>query len=421
VPQFHDPSQLRPLADAAELIRLRWAAVAGQLAAVGVTAAAGKHREALGLLVVVLIGAASNLVAARRKAPAPQPFLIALIGLDVLLLSAMLVLTGGALSPLIPLYVVYPVLGAILLQPGMAWANFALVMAAHASLLVFAPWGGQLAKAQAPVAGHVWGLFATLGVASPFLVTTLLRTRQALSSADRRLARARANQEQTARLTSLATLAAGAAHELATPLGTIAVVAGELARREGDPQVAQDGALIGAEVARCRRVLHELAADAGEGAGEQRKPVPIGDIIDLALDGYGDEIVVEMSDELAEQPWTVPPRLVAQALRRLLGNAHHASPPGATVSLRVTCTDEILRLEVADHGHGMSPEVLARATEPFFTTRQHGVGMGLGLWFVRSVAEHLGGKLSLTSVQGQGSTAVLTLPSVSPTSSSPPG
>ena len=123
-----------------------------------------------------------------------------------------------------------------------------------------------------------------------------------------------------------------------------------------------------------------------------------------------------MSDELAERPWTAPPRLVAQALLRLLGNAaQRLTPPGEDGDLRVTCTDQASALEVADYGHGMSPEVLARATEPFFTTRQHGVGMGLGLWFVRSVAENLGGKLSLTSVQGQGTTAVLTLPSVSQT------
>ena len=167
MPLEPNPILLRPLADSTELIRLRWAVVAGQLAAVGVTAAAGKQKEATGLLIVVLIGAASNLVASRRSAPTPQLFLVLLIALDVLLITAMMALTGGALSPLIPLYVVYPVLGAIVLQPGLAWFNFAFVMVAHASLVVFLPWGSQLTRAQAPVTGHVWGLFRHPGRGQP--------------------------------------------------------------------------------------------------------------------------------------------------------------------------------------------------------------------------------------------------------------
>jgi two-component system, sensor histidine kinase RegB len=82
------------------------------------------------------------------------------------------------------------------------------------------------------------------------------------------------------------------------------------------------------------------------------------------------------------------------------------------VLLLVEATALALRLEVRDYGSGISPEVMLRVGEPFFTTRQPGAGMGLGVFLARSLSEQLGGSFSLTSEPGRGTRAVVQVPLV---------
>jgi two-component system sensor histidine kinase RegB len=78
--------------------------------------------------------------------------------------------------------------------------------------------------------------------------------------------------------------------------------------------------------------------------------------------------------------------------------------------VRAEVDEQQLRIEVSDQGHGMPADVLARAGEPFFTTKQPGRGMGLGLFLVRTLLERLGGKFTLDSEPGRGTSATLYLP-----------
>ena len=107
-----------------------------------------------------------------------------------------------------------------------------------------------------------------------------------------------------------------------------------------------------------------------------------------------------------------PSRATMQALQFLVNNGFDASPAGARVRLDVTPAGGMTRFEVRDAGSGMDAQTLRRATEPFFTTKDPGRGMGLGLFLVRLVAERNGGRLSLQSRLGEGTTATFELPSV---------
>jgi two-component system sensor histidine kinase RegB len=100
----------------------------------------------------------------------------------------------------------------------------------------------------------------------------------------------------------------------------------------------------------------------------------------------------------------------AQALRGMLKNALQASPPEKHIEVSAQREGKMCRVAIRDFGAGMSPDVLARAGEPFFTTKEPGEGMGLGLFLTRVVAERIGGRLDLQSTLGQGTTAVLHLP-----------
>ncbi len=404
------PAPLRPLAIPAEVLRLRWAVVAVQAPLLGWAV----HAQGPGLLPFAVLALALSLggqLLCQRFRAGDLP-VAGLLAVDIGILTLLLVANGGATSGFTSLFLLYPALAATVLSPRLAWAACALVLLCYGGMLLElpAPPVDPHAHHAPPGAGghdmrgHAISMFLAVGIASPVLVLALLRARATLALADARLLIARQAEEQGRRLASLATLAAGASHELATPLATIAVAAGELGRKTAaDSAEGQDVALIRQAVERCRRVLQELSADVGAGSGEQLRTVALGDVLELILEGHGDEIEVEMDEALEEQPWTLPPRLLAQAVRRLIGNALQASPAGRSVLLRVSIRSSGLHFEVQDQGSGMSAEVLARATEPFFTTRPEGTG--LGLWFAQSVAEHLGGTLSLRSEPGRGTVA----------------
>jgi hypothetical protein len=102
------------------------------------------------------------------------------------------------------------------------------------------------------------------------------------------------------------------------------------------------------------------------------------------------------------------------ALQELLDNAAQAADPGGRIVLRTEIADNLAIISVTDDGPGMTPDILRRATEPFFSTRTGGAGKGLGLAIVERFAQRSGGALELVSTQGQGTTARLRLPTITP-------
>jgi two-component system sensor histidine kinase RegB len=135
-------------------------------------------------------------------------------------------------------------------------------------------------------------------------------------------------------------------------------------------------------------------------------------LLENALSGIADRqrLRIEVEEHAAAQLLFLPPRAMAQALRGVVENAQQASPSDSQVRVWAVVDDDRLRIEVRDEGTGMTPDVLARAGEPFYTTKQPGQGMGLGLFVARAVLERLGGKLELNSVALRGTTALLTVP-----------
>jgi two-component system, sensor histidine kinase RegB len=214
------------------------------------------------------------------------------------------------------------------------------------------------------------------------------------------------------------TRAAGAAHELATPLGAIAIASKELDRelsRAGASQGAlEDLRLIRAQVDRCKGILQQMSARAGENAGEPIVEVSVERWVEGALDGLPGRERVRADLACGEVRVRGPVRGMERALRVILTNALQASPGDGEVSLRARCAPGGIAVEVHDGGAGMAPEVLSRVGEPFFTTKAPGQGSGLGIFIARTLAEQLGGALEIQSQPGRGTTARITLPGTQP-------
>jgi two-component system sensor histidine kinase RegB len=406
------------------LIMLRWGAIGGQIATVAVVGLGlGITLPLAPLAVVLALEIATNVACAlwiHEGRAVREGMLAALMLTDIVLLTALLSLTGGPFNPFSCLYLVNIALAAVVLRPAWTWTLVVGSLACFAALFAQPQWGSLASGGRAHAEHmqmHLEGMWVAFGVAAVFIVYFVQRVTRALAARDAELAAARVRTARHERLASLATLAAGAAHELATPLSTIAVAAKELerqlARGTRGADAAADARLIREQVERCRNILEHMAVDAGQSAGEAIVVVRVGDLVEGAVRGFPDRACVRVSMDDRARHCTVdaPPRAVQQALRGVLENARHASAQDVQVELRVRADEACCRIEVRDEGTGMPPEVLARAGEPFFTTKPPGEGMGLGLFLARAVLERLGGKLELSSEPGNGTTAALVLPS----------
>jgi two-component system sensor histidine kinase RegB len=256
-------------------------------------------------------------------------------------------------------------------------------------------------------------MWVALGVAASFIVYFLRRVALELAERERQLAMARERIVRSERLASLATLAAGAAHELGSPLGTIAVAARELerslAQKGSEAPLQEDARLIRAQVDRCRHILDELASNAGGPPGAAFDDVELSELVSRALERFPDAARVSVSLPSTALRLRVPRLAVQKALGSLVHNALLATLDGGVRLIAARRANEVV-ISVEDDGPGMPPEVLEHAREPFFSTREAGAGMGLGLFLATSVVEQLGGRLELESAAGRGTRASLVFP-----------
>lgn len=398
----------------AALTRLRWMAVIGQLGATGLALLLlGLRLPVVPIAIVVLATAISNVLLTYLPALAKPPrwLVQAVLLFDVFLLTVLLYLTGGTGNPFASLYVIHVAMAVIVLPAVWTWVVVAAAAACYGALLLFhrplepAPPDWVLAA----------GGWASLVLVSALLAAFIGRVIRSVRLHELELAAIRERAARSEQLAALTTLAAGAAHELNTPLGTIAVVAKELELTR-DPagtsdSVLEDARLIRREVDRCQTILSRMRVDIGEDFSHH-SVVSLDELEAHLREGVGEESLprVRIVRPPEIQSVQAPPRALEQALLVLLRNGLDASPADRPVTLEVARgTGGRVRFVVRDRGTGMSEEMIRRAGEPFYTTKEPGRGMGLGLFLVRLVAQQCGATFSIDSKIGVGTTCVLEL------------
>jgi len=410
-------SELEPQVTLPWLIKLRWLALVGQLVALALGRAFDFGFEWHALAAVGAVTLVSNLVlvkAAARAVHAGSRVIGGVLVLDMLLLTGLLAASGGAMNPFTVLYVVHITLSAVALSD--AWTiGLASVAVLGFGLLFALPQDPHALHHASSLERHLRGMWVAFLLASGFTAFFVRRVTQAIRAQREEITALRVASARNARLASLTTLAAGAAHELGTPLGTIAVAAHEaLAAAERLPNaaaVAEDLRLIELETERCRDILGQLTTHARERS-------------DAPLDVRAEEVVqslrshlaretlerVEVVEEAPELRLQAPAGALAQSIAALVQNAMEASAGDERVTVRVAAGGAYVSISIEDRGAGIPPEVLGRVGEPFFTTKQPGRGLGLGVFLARAFAESHGGVLAFEARAGGGTRAVLKLP-----------
>lgn len=403
------------------LLRLRWLSLAGQI----VVCSASYWILGLQLPIAILVGCmlftgATNLALwlTNKDLENHSVWVIpAVIACDIAVLTIMLYYTGGAHNPFSTLYALLITLAAILLPAWAAWSavglcglGFSLLFRSEHFLL-----DREGVRCCDDLDFHLQGMWISMVITGAAVAYFVTRLRRDLDKHRTQIANSREKDERQRRFAGLTTLAAGVAHELATPLGTIAVISKDLERQActvcKDSACKTDAKLIREEVARCRAILDRLDERA---AGDLHQPetVPLREIttrLPALLDASHADCI-EWKIHPAEAIATLPIDPFLRSLAVLVKNSCEAAAPSPRVEIVLTRTPGQLEATVRDNGSGIDPEVRARLGEPFYTTKPTGSGMGLGLFLVRTFVENYDGTMTIHSDSGGGTSVTLLLP-----------
>jgi len=346
---------------------------------------------------------------------------------DVVLLTVLLFQTGGVMNPFSFLYLLHIVIGAILMPTYWAWGLTIFTNLCYTSL--YFPFFNSLsnntpeqdtiksvcvdvittvAADKTEMNLHLKGMLVAFALTSLFIVYFIGKIRNALAVHNITLLQLKEERTRSEQLASLATLAAGTAHELSTPLSTIKLVTGEMFQTVSElnqnDEIKEDLVLVRSQIEKCEDVLYQMSEGTGEHRGEQFQYFSSRRLISEAiamLPSFSERIAVEGPID----DFTIygPKQTFKRTLKSLLKNAIDADPhPHSIIKLTCWHDDKFLVFSVRDQGSGMDDETLIKATEPFYTTKQPGAGMGLGLFLAKSVAERFGGRLIIVSAPGKG-------------------
>src|SRR5208283_984603 len=368
------------------VVRLRYGMVAGEVTLIlGMSYGLRLDFPLLWTLAPLAIVLASNILLGRlRMLPVrfTQETLGAVFCLDTLCLTVILGLTGGPNNPFSLLYLVQIALSAIVLRKFWTWVLGALSTACFGLLFFFqVPSAAfQIHQHEQGLSPHLVGMWIAFGIAAALITFFTGKIADALRTREQEVLILQDQVAKNERLASLVTLAAGAAHELGTPLGTIAVVAKELERyainAAHNDAVLGDARLIRSEVDRCRRILERMSVQSAEPMGEAPGRVRVRDLIAQVFAQFPESqrvlLEIELSDE--ELSAVLPAQATAQSLAALIQNALDASSNRRPVVISARVSDGELSIAVRDQGHGMPANVLRRIAEPFYTTKEPGKG-----------------------------------------------
>lgn len=411
-----------PIPEVAPLIALPWIVRLRYGLAAAVTGIVGAAQYLLRIdlpwapmLVLAGVIAGSNLLLRGQRVPwlsNANRVALAFV-LDLLCLTGLLMLSGGPSNPFSLLYLVHITLSATILTKRWTWFLGILATLLFGILfLVHRPVPAlEVHGRHAGWSLHLAGMWAAFAVAAFLVALFSGKISELIRVHEESLHAVQSELARKDRLASLVTLAAGAAHELGTPLGTIAVVSKDLehyaTRYARDAALAEDCRLIRAEVDRCERILAEMSLRGAEPLGETPGRTTAAGLLSEVV--QGENLSVQFEGGAGDTELVVPRRAIRQAVAALVKNALEASEPGGGVRVNVRRSGAQLAIEISDQGHGMTPDELRRVGEPFFTTKPPGQGMGLGVFLVRALAERVGASLVYTSAPGTGTTASLRL------------
>ena len=404
------------------LIRLRWFAAAGIVLAGAVVRFADLpvRWELLIGLAALLLGFNVVFALQARRPPPPAAFAWWQVVTDLTVLTLALHVAGGIENPFAIFFVFHVIIASILLPVRLSYlvAGFAsafytgLALLEHFRIVPHQALGFVTWDDPRYLAGAVTVMTSTLFLAT-YLASTIM---EGLRRKDEEMRRFNERLLQTEKLAAVGQLAAGIAHELNTPLASIAGYAEELSEivRGGGEKIEQYAGVIRSQTERCKAITQSLLNFARKNEIRPAK-LDVNPLLREAVDYLRFkkhapqlEIDLDLQDRLPAVEADAGQLL--QVFLSLLVNAADAIEGGGTITVSSRGGADGVRVTVADTGCGIPDENLKKVFEPFFTTKEPGKGTGLGLSLSYGIVRGLGGSIELRSRVGEGTEVEVLLP-----------
>lgn len=374
---------------------------------------------ALQLLLIVGGLVAFNLwVWLRHKEAMPvsdTEFFVQLL-VDLFALTSILYYAGGASNPFVYFLVLPMIISAAALPQAYTWAIAGISACSYTLLML---WRVEVPEfinmhSRSAMDLHATGMWVGFVVLSMLIATFVAAMAQTVRERDRYLARLRESALRDERVVAVATLAAGAAHELSTPLATMAVVTGEIGReypQAGYPALHRDLGILRDQIGRCKEALSVISASAGAARAESAARVPLDSFVRQSVDEVcrlrpGSTVRVEAPASGGAPPLMISERTIRQALLNILHNAVDASPRQVRVAYD---WDEVgLTVAVIDRGGGLHSGQPGSLERLGMSSKEG--GLGLGLFLSHAAVTQAGGSLDTADNDEGGTTVRLRLP-----------
>jgi two-component system sensor histidine kinase RegB len=391
------------------ILRLRWLAALGQLAAIFVVAQGLEFDlPIVPCLIVVSLSALLNLALQMAFNPMQRlepAYAAALLALNIVELATLLFFTGGLQNPFSFLFLA-PVLISATALPVRLTIGLGMLAVACASVLVFyylpLPWDSEDPLVLPPIyLFGVWlSIVVAIGVTSLYAFQVTEEARQlsdALAATELVLAR-----EQ--HLTQLDGLAAAAAHELGTPLSTIVLISKELERvLQDNSPLAADIKTLREQAQRCRDILAKITQLSSSGAPFDRMPLStlIEEVVAPHRD-FGVAIKVRIAVAGTSEPVGTRNPAILYGVGNILENAVDFAHN--VVEVNAWWNNDTVEIIISDDGPGFAPDILRRIGEPYLSRRRGSDdaqsehrGLGLGVFIARTLLERTGAKVSFSN------------------------
>ncbi len=333
--------------------------------------------------------------------------------IEVAAIATLLFFMGGSTNPLVSLFLLPVTVAAATLPTRSTWIVmcsaafcYTLLMFQHTAL------PEQLHHLH-NFNMHVWGMWFGFLLSAVLVAFFVSRIGTTLRENDCALARAREEALQAEQVLKLGSLAAGTAHELGTPLATMAILAKELDNDTNEsPEINNQIKLLASQVARCKDILSVMSHQAGHPRADGGYSEPLDNFLDELINDWK-ETRTDIKIDIEKNGVNPAPNIIVditlrQAITNLLNNAADASP----YNLRFIADwdSNQMTLEILDRGEGINKEIAARLGEPFVTSKSPGKGFGLGVYLAKSTTERLGGELVISPRKNSGTRVLLNLP-----------
>jgi two-component system sensor histidine kinase RegB len=324
--------------------------------------------------------------------------------IDVLALAVVLYYTGGATNPFAWLFLIPLIIAATVLSAPAAWLMAALTTLCYSLLFFYyQPLGHDAHMPHDPAfSQHIFGMWFGFALSAALIAWFVTGMASTLRERDRLLAQAREQALRDEQLVALGTLATGAAHELGTPLSTMAVVTRELERAEVPESMKRKLEILRSQVDRCKQALSVISASAGELRAESGGLVPVKSWLEHVVDSWkAQRPNATLGVKFPSQPVEaviIDEQTLQQSIINLLNNAADASEQAPEINTHWDTTQ--LTIDILDRGPGLHPNVSETLGERQTSNKEY--GMGLGLFLTHATLQRLGGNIALFDRKGGG-------------------